>query len=64
MHPSSIALAPSTKRSKPLAAKKISTKRGFSSIAEPHKSNPVIQASKVTQVLLIDLREQSDKLTS
>ena len=48
MNHGTIALAPSTKRSKRLEAKKISNKRGFSCIAEPHKSNSVIQASRVT----------------
>ena len=55
MEHGTIALAPSTKRSKRLAAKKINNKRIFSCIAEPHKSNPVIQASRVT-ILILELQ--------
>ena len=51
MEHGTISLAPSTKRSKRLAAKKVNNKRGFSSVVESYKSNPLIQATRVTDLL-------------
>ena len=48
MEQETIALAPSTKRSKRLAAKKVNNKRSFSSVVESYKSNPLTQATRVT----------------